>query len=163
LLQYFESKNRHGRALYGGKNFVHLVTMTYNTLFLILISLIATFCTNEEQTASEKWQVSHWEAAVLCSFPYAESEHPIVEALMGLDDTTNLKTELLLQNTGSFIVVKNGEIILSGDWRDDQQKLYLNTINEEWFFEVIIKNKDSLLLRSETTITMADLYLTLKR
>lgn len=152
-----------GVGLHGGKSFVLRVAMIYNTLFLILISLIATFCTNDEQTASEKWQVSHGEAVVLCSFPYAESEHPIVEALLGLDDTTNIKTELQLQNTGSFVVLKNGEIILSGDWHYEQQKLYLNTINEQWFFEVIIKNKDSLLLRSETTMTMADLYLTLKR
>ncbi len=137
--------------------------MLNNTLFLILISLVAFSCVKEEQRANEKWEVSTWQAAILCTFPRVEHEHPIVAALLGTEDTTNLKTELQLQSNGIFVMTKNGETILSGDWSDDQQRLYLNTINEQWFFEVIIKNKDSLLLRSETTMTMANLYLTLKR
>jgi hypothetical protein len=102
---------------------------------------------------------------VAASIPDSIPEEPnyIIEILLGLEDSTIMERELHLGENGEMKILKNGQVALSGNWKNlDRHVLILTANGQFWNLEVLSKNEDSLVLKSGGYQFIDDLKMVLK-
>lgn len=117
---------------------------------MILLSALLIACRDGEIIKVETWSLDSFESEISCLFitDSLEEEDIIVDTFLGVEDLEYLETELRLADDGEFQIVKDGQVVLVGNWDTNRwETLRLVTENQEWFVEVKAKNDDSLVLR----------------
>ncbi len=130
--------------------FCSQLVMPIKFFCLALLVLLVACDTDDDPKKIERWYLESWEASSGCFFPddIPEKQNQIVETLLGLEDTTMKETELYFGSDGEMQILKNNELVLSGGWNYPEQKMLTLKVNDQfWNFEVVNKNKDSLVLR----------------
>lgn len=119
---------------------------------LLLLFLCAACLEDDHPQRTEKWYVETWEASNGCFFleEGGEEQNQVFETLLGLNDSAMIKTELLLRSDKEMQILKNGELVLSGEWNDVDRRILTLTANGQfWNFEIVNRDAGSILLRGE--------------
>ena len=114
---------------------------------------IDTSCLNDDDPQKiETWHLYSYEGSSSCFLSFdsiPEEPNYIIEIFLGLEDSTMMESELHLGENGEMKILKNGQVALSGNWKNlDRHVLTLTANGQFWNLEVVSKNEDSLVLKS---------------
>jgi hypothetical protein len=120
---------------------------------------------DEDPQIIEKWYLESWEATPSCCVLTSTIKHnEVIDMLLGLEDPAMTETQLHLSNKHEMKLLKNNAITLSGHWDEAVPGILRLTANaHSWNFEILSKNEDSVVLKSQEYYSTDLVNMILKR